>query len=72
MAAAAAAWQWRQWRLAVAAAWHRAAALLSRGDTKHLRLRALSEMMSLDFVLLGVIKCTDSYAECRKTTILPQ
>jgi hypothetical protein len=33
---------------------------------------AWSWMMSLDFVLLGVVKGTDSYAEGRKTTILPQ
>jgi hypothetical protein len=33
---------------------------------------AVSEMMSLDFVLLGVVKCSDSYAEGRETTIPPQ
>ncbi len=33
---------------------------------------AVMEMMSLDFVLLGVVKCTDSYAEGSKTTIPPK
>jgi hypothetical protein len=35
-------------------------------------LSAVSEMMSLNFVLLREVKCTDSYAKGFETTVPPQ